>query len=270
MSEPICPDDPFDVTAAGRRLRAQRLRPASKPAPDAPTLVFLHEGLGSIAMWRDFPARLVAATGLPGLVYERWGFGGSEPVTLPRPRDYLSEEAQVALPEVLAACGIERPLPVGHSDGGSIALLYAAAFPNRPVACITEAAHVFVEHVTLAGIREADEAWRTTDLPSRLARYHGDQAEAVFRGWTETWLRADFRDWNMTERLPAITCPLLVMQGADDQYGTETQVAAIVEGSGGPATPLIVPACGHTPHAEQREIVLQAMARFIRDATTEC
>ena len=253
------------VTAAGHRLRARRLRPSTEHASDAPTLVFLHEGLGSIAQWKGFPAVLVAATGLPGLIYERWGFGGSEPLALPRPRDYLTEEAEVALPELLQECGIERPLLIGHSDGGSIALLYAAAFPDRPVACITEAAHVFVEKVTLAGIREADEAWRTTDLPARLARYHGDQAETVFRGWTETWLRNDFRDWRMTERLGAITCPLLVIQGADDQYGTRAQVEAIVDGSAGPATPLIVPDCGHAPHAEQQVVVLEAMARFIEE-----
>ena len=258
----------FDITAAGHRLRARWLRPPAESASDAPTLLFLHEGLGSIAQWKGFPAALVAATGLPGLVYERWGFGGSEPLVLPRPRDYLTEEAEVALPDLLRACGIERPLLIGHSDGGSIALLYAATFPERPVACITEAAHVFVEDVTLAGIREADVAWRSTDLPARLARYHGEQAETVFRGWTETWLRDDFRDWRMTERLGAITCPLLVIQGADDQYGTLAQVEAIVDGSAGPATPLIVPDCGHAPHAEQQEVVLQAMAAFIGEVSS--
>ena len=251
----------FDVTAAGRRLRARRLGlPGSKPAE---TLVFLHEGLGSIAQWRDVPEALVRATGLPGLVYDRWGFGGSEPLTLPRPRSYLEDEAQVALPEVLAACGIERPLLVGHSDGGTIALLYAAAYPERPVACITEAAHVFVEEISLQGIREAMTAFETTDLPARLARYHGDQTETVFRAWAETWTRPDFRDWVMTERLPAITCPVLSIQGQDDHYGSPAQVAAIVEGVSGPAEPLLVPDCGHTPHHEQRETVLAAMAGFV-------
>ena len=257
----------LDVTAAGHRLRARWLRPETVPAADAPTLVFLHEGLGSIAQWKDFPADLVAATGLTGLVYERWGFGGSEPLVLPRPSDYLHREAEEALPEVLAACGIARPLLVGHSDGGSIALLYAAAHPESPVACITEAAHVFVEEVTLAGIREADALWHSTTLRERLARYHGDQTETVFRGWTETWLRDDFRDWRMTDRLGAITCSLLVMQGADDQYGTLAQVKAIVEGSAGPAMPQIVPDCGHAPHAERPEVVLAAMAEFIAAVT---
>ena len=266
MTDLVATED-LDVTAAGHRLRARWLRPDRAPAADATTLVFLHEGLGSIGQWKGFPADLVAATGLPGLVYERWGFGGSEPLVLPRPADYLHREAEEALPEVLAACGIDRPLLVGHSDGGSIALLYAAAHPDSPVACITEAAHVFVEEVTLAGIREADALWHSTKLRERLARYHGDQTETVFRGWTETWLRDDFRDWRMTDRLGAITCPLLVMQGADDQYGTLDQVKAIVEGSAGPAMPQVVPDCGHTPHAERPEVVLAAMAEFIGAVT---
>ena len=265
MTPPSTASKDIEVTAAGYRLRARWLRPAAPAPASAPTLVFLHEGLGSIGQWKGFPAALVAATGLPGLVYERWGFGGSAPLLLPRPTDYLNREAEEALPEVLAACGIARPLLVGHSDGGSIALLYAAAHPESPVACITEAAHVFVEEVTLAGIREADEVWRTTNLRERLARYHGEQAETVFRGWTETWLRDDFRHWRMTDLLPAITCPLLVIQGADDQYGTEAQVEAIVQGSAGPARPLLVPNCGHAPHAEQPEVVLQAMAGFIAE-----
>lgn len=261
MSAPIQSED-FSLTAAGHRLAARRLWPQATAA-SAHTLVFLHEGLGSIAQWRDFPAALVAATGLPGLVYERWGFGGSDPLVLLRPRDYLQEEAEVALPEVLAACGIERPVLIGHSDGGSIALLFAAAFPERPAACITEAAHVFVEEVTLAGIREAAALWKTTDLRERLARHHGDQTETVFRGWTETWLRPDFRDWAMTDRLPAITCPLLVIQGEDDEYGTPAQVEAIVTGSRGPAEAFLVPDCGHSPHAQQCDAVLAAMTRFV-------
>lgn len=219
-----------EVVADGRRLAVRRLVPRAQPAGagDPPVLVFLHEGLGSIAQWRDFPAALCRATGLAGLVYDRWGFGGSEPLELPRPRDYLEREAERALPRVLEACGVERPILVGHSDGGSIALLYAAAHPARPLACITEAAHVFVEAVTLDGIRAAADAWRTGGLPARLARYHGDKTEAVFRGWTETWLRADFRDWNIEARLPAIACPLLVIQGADDEYGSKAQVCLLL------------------------------------------
>ena len=164
---------------------------------------------------------------------------------------------------MLAACGVDRPVLVGHSDGGTIALLFAAAYPERPLACITEAAHVFVEAVSLAGIREAVHLWRTTDLPRRLARYHGDQAETVFRGWSETWLSPEFHDWDITDRLPRIVCPLLAIQGADDHYGTPRQVETIVTASAGPAEALMVPDCGHTPHHEAEDRVLAAMTAFI-------
>lgn len=261
MTKTIETEDIF-VTADGKRLAARWLRPA-RAATDGPTLVFLHEGLGSIAQWRDFPAKLAIATGLPALVYERWGFGGSDPLTLPRPRDYLHQEAERALPDVLQACGIARPILIGHSDGGSIALLYAAAFPDRPVACITEAAHVTVEAAALTGIRAATLFWNTGDLRARLERYHGAGTEAVFRGWAETWLRPDFRDWQITDRLPAITCPLLVIQGEDDEYGTRDQVDTIVADTTGPAAPLLIPNCAHTPHRDQEVAVLDAMAGFI-------
>ena len=255
----------FTILADGRRLAVRLLLGPAAATEGAvrPTLVFLHEGLGSIAQWRDFPAALCRRTGLPGLVYDRWGFGGSAPLPLPRPVDYLTREAERSLPAVLEACSVTRPLLVGHSDGGSIALLYAAAFPRQPVACITLAAHVFVEEVSLDGIRAAARAWREGDLRQRLERYHGAKTEAMFRGWTETWLRPDFRDWNMLGRLPAITCPLLVIQGEDDEYGTAAQVEAIVRGAGGPASPLMLPACGHQPHLQQHEAVLDAVADFI-------
>ena len=228
------------VRAGGRRLAVRRIEaPADARDPAAPTLVFLHEGLGSIAQWRDFPDALCRAVGLPGLVYERWGFGASEPLELPRPRDYLEREAERFLPDVLAACGIARPILIGHSDGGTIALLHAAAFPERPLAIVTEAAHVFVEEVTLTGVRAAAAQWEQGALKTGLWRYHGGQAESVFRGWAETWLRADFRDWSMVDRLGAITSPLLATQGADDEYGTAAQVEAIVAGVSGPATALM-------------------------------
>jgi pimeloyl-ACP methyl ester carboxylesterase len=252
----------FEITVAGRRLTARRIHPA-QPGHGRTSLVFLHEGLGSIGQWRDFPERLVERTGLPALLYDRWGYGGSDPLTLPRPRDYLEREAEDSLPAVLDAAGIERPLLIGHSDGGSIALLFAAAYPEMPLAVITEAAHVFVEEVTLAGIREAEAAFRDKGLLARLARYHGDKTETVFRAWTETWPRADFRDWNMVARLPDITCPLLVMQGADDQYGSALQVETIVADSAGPAEACLVPGCGHAPHLEWPDHVLELMADYI-------
>jgi pimeloyl-ACP methyl ester carboxylesterase len=250
------------VTAAGHRLRVARIgRPDA--GDRAPTLVFLHEGLGSILHWRDVPQVLAAATGLRALAYDRWGFGGSDPLVLPRPDDYLEREAHEALPELLAACGVGEHILIGHSDGGTIALLYAARRPPGLLGLVAEAAHVFVEDCTIAGIERAAAAWRDTDLPRRLARYHGDKAESVFRGWAETWLRPSFRGWTMTDRLPAIGCPALVIQGADDEYGTTAQVEAIAAGMSGPAETLVVPGCGHTPHLEARDVVLPAIARFV-------
>lgn len=251
------------TTAGGHRLALRRLKPAGT-APEAPWMVLLHEGLGSIAQWKDLPQRLVAATGLPALVYDRWGFGGSEPLTLPRPDDYLTREAGEALPELLVQEGIERPLLIGHSDGATIALLYAALFPERPLGLVSMAAHVFVEEISLAGIRQAQAAWDRGDLARRLARYHSEKTELVFRGWAETWLRPSFRDWQMLNHLPAIRCPVLALQGLDDHYGSPRQVELIVQGVGGPAEPLLLPDCGHAPHLEAPAATLTAIEGFLR------
>ena len=255
--------DYFYLTAAGHRLRARWI--GGPPARDDRVLVFLHEGLGSIPQWKDFPAALCEATGLPGLVYERWGFGGSEALVLPRPKDYLVREAEASLPEVLAACGVTHPVLIGHSDGGSIALLYAAAYPNRAEACVTLAAHVFVEEVTRAGIAAVVARWRAGDLHGRLAKYHGANTEAAFRGWAETWLDPEFRDWNMEHRLPAIACPALVIQGADDEHGTPAQVDAIASGISGPVETCMIPDCGHSPHIERPEAVRARIAEFFKE-----
>ncbi|MEZ5581587.1 MAG: alpha/beta hydrolase [Candidatus Competibacteraceae bacterium] len=255
----------FDFHAAGRRLHAEYLQPDR--VQSGPILVFLHEGLGSIAQWKRFPARLCQACRLPGLVYERWGFGNAESLHGPRQVDYLHREAQI-LPEVLERCDVrERPVLIGHSDGGSIALLSAAAYPDRVRAVITEAAHVFVEEVTLAGIRAAKELYQTSDLRDRLARYHGDKVDSTFSGWCDTWLRSDFRDWNMAAELPSIVCPVLVMQGQDDEYGTSAQVEAIAAGVSGPVETCLVPDCGHVPHHQASEVVLRTMEQFIINLT---
>ena len=252
----------FDLHAAGRRLHAERLSPLH--AAGGPTLVFLHEGLGSIGQWRHFPAELCAQTHLPGLVYERWGYGQSEPLIGPRPDDYLEREARDSLPEVLAACGIgEPPILFGHSDGASIALLFAAMYPEQTHAVISEAGHVFIEDVCLAGIRIAVAAYEQGPLRDGLRRYHGANTEAMFRGWGDTWLRPTRRYWNVEAKLPRIACPTLLIQGADDEYATPAQVDAIAAGVSGPTEILWAPACGHVPHHQTRELVLDAAARFI-------
>ncbi len=247
----------------GKRLRVQRLRQGPAWRPGAPVLVFLHEGLGCIEFWRDFPSRLAEATDLEALVYDRQGYGGSSPADAPRGADYLHVEALEYLPAVLRAEGIERAVLVGHSDGGSIALIHAAHHPQT-VACITEAAHIFVEEITLAGIRAADGIYRETDLSEKLSRYHGEKTDQVFRAWVETWLSAEFRNWNIEAELPRVRVPVLAMQGKDDEYGTPAQVRGIVEGVNGPAEACLISDCGHTPHKEQPDKALAAMAEFIR------
>jgi pimeloyl-ACP methyl ester carboxylesterase len=249
------------IKAAGRRLAVQRLRPDR--ARGGPSLVFLHEGLGCIAMWRDFPSRLCARLGLEGVVHDQWGHGLSEPLDRPRDARYLHDEALVFLPEVLRELGVARAVLVGHSDGGTIALLFAAAHPRMAAAVVAEAAHVFVEEITLAGIRAAVAAYAATDLPARLARYHGEKTDGLFRAWHETWLSPAFRDWNTGAELSRVTCPTLVLQGEADEYGTAAQVEAIARGVAGPVESELLPGCAHVPHHQAADAVLERVARFL-------
>ncbi len=254
----------FYLTAGGHRLRTEYLEPATgSPDIRRPTLVFLHEGLGSIGQWRDVPLLVSGQTGLPALVYDRWGHGGSEPLDRPREVRYLHDEALTSLPEILKQLDTEKAILIGHSDGGSIALIFASVYPEKAVGVITEAAHVFVEERTLTGLREALRIFETTNLRDRLSHYHGDKTETLFRGWADIWLSASFRRWNIEEYLPGIRSPLLAIQGEKDEYGSTAQVDAIVRQVSGPATGLIIPGCGHIPHHQARERVLSEMIRFI-------
>jgi len=229
-------------------------------AGDAPTIVFLHEGLGSIAQWRNFPAALCERTGRRGLVYNRRGYGGSDPLDRLSPR-FMHDEALDVLPRVLDALDIERPVLFGHSDGGSIALIYAGSKP--PLAgLILEAPHVFVEDVTVRRIAELSASYRATDLRARLERHHGRNVDGLFDEWTRIWLSAEFRGWNLEEHLRGIGCPALVIQGRDDEYGTLSQVNAIAAALPDVET-LVIDGCGHAPHIERREDVLDASAGFL-------
>lgn len=258
----------LSIHADKHRLNAELIQPRGGKSRK-PSLVFLHEGLGSIGQWRDFPERMCAATGCTVLVYERWGHGDSDPLTGPRKPNYLHEEALISLPEVLAQCGIKKPVLIGHSDGGSIALLFAGAYPQNVLGVVTEAAHVFVEAINLAGIRRAAEAFRHTDVKKRLARYHGDNTESMFQGWADTWLSPGFRDWNIMECLPRIVCPLLAIQGIEDEYGTPAQVEAIVNKVSGRAKGLMIYDCGHIPHIQAKEKVFSETINFISELIRE-
>ena len=254
----------FFTQICGISLRCRRIGSQDHESfGERPCLVFLHEALGCVEMWKAFPERLCQRTGLPGVLYDRQGHGKSDPLDGPREREYLHREAREVLPALLRSLGVERPVFVGHSDGGTIALLFAAAYPDWPCCAVVEAAHVFVEEVTRQGIREAVSTYHSTDLESRLAKYHGAKSGDLFRAWSGIWLSDMFSTWNMHHELPFIQCPLLVIQGVDDQYGTPEQVRRIVSHSAGPATPLLLSGCGHIPHLEAQERVLEAAVNSI-------
>ena len=247
------------IVVNGLRLEYRNF-PAS--VAGRPELLLLHEGLGCVAMWRHFPEKLAAATGCRVVVWSRAGYGGSQAYAEPRSTRYMHREAEEALPALLAELKIERPLLIGHSDGGSIALIFAGAFPEVPRGIAVLAPHEFVEEETLAGIREARTAWQTTDLPQKLARYHHAQTERVFSDWNDCWLSPPFRDWNIEEYLPRIRCPVLAIQGEDDEYATLRQIDAIAEQV--PGTQLLKLAnCGHSPQRDQEATVLEALTAFV-------
>ena len=216
-------------------------------------------------MWRDFPERVADATGLGVLVYSRVGYGNSEPCELPRHVSFMHDEALNVLPLVLNAFEIDKPILFGHSDGGSIALIYAGSDPAINLqALILEAPHVFVENLSIQSIENAKDAYENGVLKAGLERYHGANTECAFRGWNDVWLNSEFRDWNIESSLPHIKVPVLVIQGEDDQYGTLKQVEAIKTGLHGAVQTLLLPNCGHSPHRDQRDNVLNATVDFLK------
>jgi len=251
------------IDVAGHRLECVRVRGAKT----APTLVCLHEGLGSVALWKDFPARVAAATGCPALVYSRAGYGRSSPAALPRAPDYMHVEALTVLPALLDRLEIADPILVGHSDGASIALLHAGS-GRRPVrALVALAPHVFVEDMSIASIDEVRRQYETTDLREKLARRHADP-DAAFRGWNDIWLEPAFRRWNIEGCLPGVRCPLLLIQGRDDEYGSAAQLDAIERQVSGTVARLELADCRHSPHRDQPEATLAAIADFVATVST--
>lgn len=256
-----------ELSVAGAVVRLEYVRLDAAPR-EAPLLVFLHEALGTLAMWRDFPRRLCEAGGFRGLVHSRYGYGGStaRPPGEPWPLDYLEREARLLLPEFLRAAGASvRPWLFGHSDGASIALLHAAAFPHSLAGAVVLAPHIFVEDLTVAGVAAARRSYETTDLRQRLARYHRDPDEAFWR-WHDRWVDPQFRDWTIEALLPAVRCPVLAIQGEEDEYATMAQLDGIKRLV--PQTQLLkLRDCRHAPHREQPQAVIDAVIRFIRSAS---
>jgi pimeloyl-ACP methyl ester carboxylesterase len=243
----------------GHSIEVQRIGGGN---PRTPELVFLHEGLGSISLWKDFPARVAANTGCSVTVYSRYGSGNSDVLTEPRPVTYMHDEALQVLPDLLAQLHIENPILIGHSDGGSIALIYAGTH-DRVRGLVLLAPHVFVDDLSVASIAEAKVKFETTDLREKLGRHHRDPAR-TFWGWNDIWLHPDFRRWNIEEYLPRITCPILAIQGLDDEYGTMAQPQAIAWQARGPIEVLPLAGCRHSPHRDQPDLVLRAISKFVR------
>ncbi len=234
------------------------------PGPEAaPSVVLLHEGLGSVSLWRDFPERLAAATGLGVFAYSRLGYGQSDPAPLPRPLTYMHDEAREVLPRVLDAAGIRRCIMLGHSDGGSIAAIYAGSHQDARVrGLVLLAPHFFVEEAGLAAIREAKRTFETGDLRARLARHHRDP-DTAFRGWNDAWLDPDFpRVFDLQPDIAHIRVPVLVVQGEADPYGTVEQVRLAEREAYCPVDSLLLPGVGHAPHQEAPEAVLAAAQEF--------
>lgn len=261
------PDEVFaGVRARGRDLRLE-CRWIAPQRTDAPLIVFLHEGLGSVSMWKDLPMQVCEAAGGRGLVYSRYGYGRS--TARPRddawPVDFMHREAHDVLPALLEVLGVnarrDKPVLFGHSDGGSIALLYAARYPDAVAGVIAAAPHILVEDVSVTSIAAARKAYLESDLRARLGRHHQD-VDSAFWGWNDIWLNPEFRGWNIEDDLSRIACPVLAIQGTGDEYGTLAQVRGIRRRA--PQTELLeIPDCGHSPHRDQPATVIQAVARFV-------
>ena len=260
----------IDIDWTGRRVRIEH-QWLGRERSAAPLIVFLHEGLGSLAMWKDFPQRLCDAAGCRGLVYSRPGYGRSTPRAAEEAwgLDFMHRQAHEVLPALLHALGIdivartcaERPWLFGHSDGGSIALLYAARFSSQVAGAIVVAPHILVEDLSVRSIEQARQAYLDTDLRERLARYH-DDPDSAFWGWNRIWLQPPFRDWSIEGEIESITCPLLAVQGVDDEYGTLEQIHGIARRV--PQTQLLELAeCGHSPQRDQAERLIAASVAFI-------
>lgn len=253
-------DDSGFLTVSGGQIEYRFIG----PQPDqAPTIVMLHEGLGCVGLWNDFPAKLQHATGCGVFVYSRFGYGQSSPVPLPRPLTYMHDEARVMLPAVLDQIGFKHGFLLGHSDGASIATIYAGSHQDHRIGgLVLIAPHFFTEDMGIAAIAEAKRAYETTDLRARLAKWHADPDNA-FRGWNGAWLDPDFRKWDITEQLAYIRVPILIVQGEDDQYGTVAQIEMAQRECYCPVEVALIKGAKHTPQREASEVTLKTIGDFV-------
>jgi pimeloyl-ACP methyl ester carboxylesterase len=255
------------ITINAHKLECRAWRGESS---EQPTIVLLHEGLGSVGLWRDFPERLASQTGYGVFAYSRVGYGGSDPAVLPRPLDYMQREALHVLPEVLDAIGFKDGILLGHSDGASIAAIHAGAIRDprvRGVGLI--APHFFTEPEGLASIAAAKVQYEKGDLRDRLARHHAD-VDNAFRGWSDAWLDPGFESWNIEAFIGPIRCPILAIQGRDDQYGTLRQMDALANGVHAPLDIEILDGCKHSPHLEQPDRTLAIVSGFLARLDPKC
>jgi len=251
---------PF-VEVCGRRIE---YRAIPGDAAARPTPVFLHEGLGSVALWRDFPDKVAQRLGAPALVYSRFGYGQSDGLLAKNTPQFMHDEALAVLPALLDELAISRPLLIGHSDGASIALIHAAA-SERPVhGLVLMAPHVFVEPICLASIARIRETYLETDLKQRLAKYHA-RVDDAFLGWADTWLLPEFRSWSIEGSVGDVAAPMLLIQGRDDEYGTLAQLDRIEARADAPTARLVLDRCGHSPHRDREAAVLDAIAAFAEE-----
>ena len=257
MNEQITTDTFENVL--GKTLRVRHLKSAK--GKNKPTIVLLHEGLGCLELWKNFPSLLARETGLNILIYERQGHGASSPLDLPRPFNYLEIEAQEYLPQLLNQLEIKSPILIGHSDGATIALVYAALYPVSMV--LTAAAHVLVEDITIEGVGLAAQSYHKNNIYEKLEKYHGTKAHDLFWAWANTWLNPAFRTWNVRHFLSKINCPVLLIQGKEDEYATLNQLNLIAQGIGSLAQTIVLDNCGHSPHIQARDRFLEALCAFI-------
>lgn len=247
------------IQVNGRNLEYQLFLPHQI---DRPTLVFLHEGLGSVSMWGEFPARVATSTGCRTLVYSRYGYGQSEVFDAPRTVNYLHEEALQTLPQLLDKLAIDRPVLIGHSDGGSISIIHAGGSNRGVSGLVLLAPHVFVEDISIEGVAKVLKAFETLNLRQKIAKYHRD-VETTFWGWCKIWMSPEFRSFNIEEYLAGIHCPVLAIQGMDDEHGTLAQLEAIRDQAAGEVDVLMLADCRHSPHKDQQSATLEAIVEFV-------